>query len=88
MQDIDLEGFNKFMSIFLEVEAPEELCRHLFLSFLKKPNSRGQSDQVGSLTQFNFIDPSSLKKNFEVLGKVNDPTTIHAVKRKLFVVSG
>lgn len=36
-QDIDLEGFKKFMSIFLEVEAPEELCRHLFLSFVRCP---------------------------------------------------
>ncbi|KAK8386847.1 hypothetical protein O3P69_017939 [Scylla paramamosain] len=35
--DIDYEGFRQFMNIYLEVEMPEELCRHLFLSFVKRP---------------------------------------------------
>ncbi|XP_067004259.1 diacylglycerol kinase 1 [Anabrus simplex] len=36
-QDIDYEGFRLFMDTYLEIDTPEELCRHLFLSFVKKP---------------------------------------------------
>lgn len=35
-QDIDYDGFRKFLDTFLEVNTPEELCRHLFLSFVRK----------------------------------------------------
>ncbi|VEN43926.1 unnamed protein product, partial [Callosobruchus maculatus] len=35
-RDIDYEGFHKFIDTFLEVRTPEELCRHLFLSFMKR----------------------------------------------------
>lgn len=35
-QDIDYETFRKFLDTFLEVRTPEELCRHLFLSFIRK----------------------------------------------------
>ncbi|XP_068225402.1 diacylglycerol kinase 1 isoform X4 [Palaemon carinicauda] len=35
--DIDYEGFRLFMDTYLEVDTPEELCRHLFLSFVKRP---------------------------------------------------
>ena len=35
-----MEGFKKFMSIFLEVEVPEELCRHLFISFVRFPSNK------------------------------------------------
>ncbi|XP_051163217.1 diacylglycerol kinase 1 isoform X1 [Leptopilina boulardi] len=34
--DIDYEGFRKFLDTYLEVTTPDELSRHLFLSFLKK----------------------------------------------------
>ncbi|XP_043201452.1 diacylglycerol kinase 1-like [Amphibalanus amphitrite] len=36
--DIDVEGFKVFMDTFLEQETPEELCRHLFLSFVRRPS--------------------------------------------------
>jgi len=39
-QDIDYEGFRKFLNSYLEIETPDELCRHLFLSFVRK-GSRG-----------------------------------------------
>ncbi|XP_044020494.1 diacylglycerol kinase 1 isoform X2 [Aphidius gifuensis] len=34
--DIDYDGFRKFLDTYLEVATPDELSRHLFLSFLKK----------------------------------------------------
>lgn len=34
--DIDYEGFRKFLDTYLEVSTPDELSRHLFLSFVKK----------------------------------------------------
>ena len=36
-QPIDYEAFHLFVDHYLEVETPEELCRHLFLSFIKRP---------------------------------------------------
>lgn len=38
-QDIDLEGFQQFMDIYLEIETPVELVKRLFLSFVKKTSS-------------------------------------------------
>nr|XP_006821217.1 PREDICTED: diacylglycerol kinase beta-like [Saccoglossus kowalevskii] len=36
-QPIDYEGFKLFMQTYLDVDImPEDLCRHLFLSFVKK----------------------------------------------------
>ncbi|VDI62111.1 diacylglycerol kinase (ATP) [Mytilus galloprovincialis] len=31
------DGFRKFMDSYMEAEIPEELCKHLFLSLMKKP---------------------------------------------------
>ena len=36
-QPIDYEGFKLFMDIYVEAEIPDELCKHLFLSFNKRP---------------------------------------------------
>ncbi|XP_025161413.1 diacylglycerol kinase 1 isoform X2 [Harpegnathos saltator] len=38
--DIDYEGFRKFLNSYLEIDTPDDLCRHLFLSFVRK-SSRG-----------------------------------------------
>lgn len=41
MKPINYEGFKLFMETYLEVDMPEDLCRHLFLSFVKKtPGAR------------------------------------------------
>ncbi|XP_012274153.1 diacylglycerol kinase 1 isoform X1 [Orussus abietinus] len=34
--DIDYDGFRKFLDTYLEVGTPDELSRHLFLSFVRK----------------------------------------------------
>ncbi|KAL3288083.1 hypothetical protein HHI36_002534, partial [Cryptolaemus montrouzieri] len=41
--DIDLECFRKFLDNFLEVHTPDELCRHLFLSFVKGVSIEGKT---------------------------------------------
>ena len=35
-QPIDYEGFQLFMETYMEAEIPEDLCKHLFLSFMKR----------------------------------------------------
>ncbi|XP_076455649.1 diacylglycerol kinase beta-like [Babylonia areolata] len=35
-EPIDYNGFKLFMDLYLEAEIPEELCQHLFFSFMKK----------------------------------------------------
>ena len=39
LQLIDYGQFRRFVTIYLEVEIPDDLSRHLFLSFLKGPTS-------------------------------------------------
>lgn len=34
LQDIDYESFRRFLNAFLDYETPEELVKHLFISFL------------------------------------------------------
>ncbi|XP_064595365.1 diacylglycerol kinase beta-like isoform X3 [Liolophura sinensis] len=36
-EPIDYEGFALFMETYMEAKLPEDLCKHLFLSFLKTP---------------------------------------------------
>lgn len=39
-QDIDFEGFQKFLDLFLDCDTPAELSKHLFLSFLRPYQSQ------------------------------------------------
>jgi hypothetical protein len=34
------------MDIFLEVDAPQQLCQHLFLSFVRIPQAGNEEEQV------------------------------------------
>ena len=47
IKDMDLEGFQRFMDIYLEVEMPRELIKRLFLSFVKKTISPVNRISVG-----------------------------------------
>ncbi|KAM6441751.1 diacylglycerol kinase gamma isoform 1-T1 [Liasis olivaceus] len=54
-QPIDYEGFQLFMRTYLEVDIPEELCQHLFMSFKRKvgqcsPKSQQQSASIPQLS--------------------------------------
>ncbi|XP_055351809.1 diacylglycerol kinase beta-like isoform X2 [Paramacrobiotus metropolitanus] len=61
-ETIDYDGFQLFMNTYLDIEVPEELCRHLFLSFVRRPMPvlpSQSSLQTPSYT-FPFIKPKSL----------------------------
>ena len=45
-QEIDYDGFKIFMDKFLEIDAPKQLCQHLFLSFVRIPQEGNDEDQV------------------------------------------
>lgn len=62
VQPIDYPGFKLFMEICLEAEIPDELCQHLFLSFMKKGN---HSMPGFPLTASNSA-PASIGKDFHV----------------------
>jgi len=47
-EDIDLQGFQKFLDCFLEVSTPEDLSRHLFQTFVHPPS---QADIKGGALQ-------------------------------------
>ncbi|PVD37197.1 hypothetical protein C0Q70_04192 [Pomacea canaliculata] len=40
-EPIDYPGFKLFMELYLEATIPEDLCQHLFCSFMKKGNNAG-----------------------------------------------
>jgi len=44
--EIDYDGFKIFMDKFLEIDAPQELCQHLFLSFVRIPQEGNDGEQV------------------------------------------
>ncbi|XP_032807523.1 diacylglycerol kinase beta-like isoform X1 [Petromyzon marinus] len=49
-QPIDLEGFRLFMRTYLETDIPEDLCRHLFMSFQKKSSQASPASQLHRAT--------------------------------------
>jgi len=43
------------MDIFLEVSAPDELCRHLFLSFVRVPQAANVDGKTFQVSLFQAI---------------------------------
>ncbi|EAT34755.1 AAEL013037-PA, partial [Aedes aegypti] len=59
-QDVDYEGFRKFLDAFLDCETPEELTRHLFISFLKPALYQAQHSSHGkALSQMAAISSNA-----------------------------
>jgi hypothetical protein len=52
-QDIDYEGFKLFMDTYLEMEMQEELCKRLFLSFVKRTPTKTVSNVDGKVIKVN-----------------------------------
>ncbi|ODM94692.1 Diacylglycerol kinase beta [Orchesella cincta] len=52
MIEVDFEGFKAFFNLYLEQEAPDELCRHLFLSFVKRPPALPDSSPLSPSSTF------------------------------------
>ncbi|XP_038606430.1 diacylglycerol kinase gamma [Tachyglossus aculeatus] len=66
---IDYEGFQLFMRTYLEVDIPEELCQHLFMSFKRKtcqpsPDSQRPSSSISQ------IDSKSLDTGISIQTEV------------------
>ncbi|CAH1714167.1 unnamed protein product [Chironomus riparius] len=59
-EDIDFEGFQKFIDLFLDCETPFELSQHLFLSFLRPYQSQLSDSKLLPRKQ-SFLDPLSMK---------------------------
>ncbi|XP_074653506.1 diacylglycerol kinase beta-like isoform X2 [Tubulanus polymorphus] len=63
-EPIDYEKFTKFMEQYLDVdELPVDLCKHLFMSFMKKPNTQSKigmsvSTGTGSCTPTPLVNKS------------------------------
>jgi len=66
-EDIDLPGFQKFLDCFLEVPTPEDLCRHLFLTFVNQPTT---SHQVATSADQSKLQ--TLKSGQTYLGGLTD----------------
>uniref|UniRef100_A0A8D2JGC0 Diacylglycerol kinase n=1 Tax=Varanus komodoensis TaxID=61221 RepID=A0A8D2JGC0_VARKO len=68
-QPIDYEGFQLFMRTYLEVDIPEELCQHLFMSFKRKVCSRSLEKKL----------PFNLRKSHISLKTANPPAPLAQV---------
>lgn len=78
-KDIDYAGFKVFMDIFLEVDTPEELCQHLFLSFVRLPNPLGDKQEGGNAGAANLGSLSKISDRSDGHSKVyrSLPSSIH-----------
>ncbi|XP_053164411.1 diacylglycerol kinase gamma isoform X3 [Hemicordylus capensis] len=71
-QSIDYEGFQLFMRTYLEVDIPEELCQHLFMSFKRKvcqASPEGQR-QSSSVPQLNNLESKTIDTGISIQTEV------------------
>nr|XP_056705276.1 diacylglycerol kinase gamma isoform X2 [Euleptes europaea] len=71
-QPIDYEGFQLFMRTYLEVDIPEELCQHLFMSFKRKicQNSPDSQRQSSSIPQLNTLEGKTIDTGISIQTEV------------------
>ncbi|EDS32375.1 conserved hypothetical protein [Culex quinquefasciatus] len=58
-KDIEYEGFRRFLDAFLDCETPEELSKHLFISFLKPALYQAQHSHGKALCQMAAISSNA-----------------------------
>ena len=80
-QTIDYDGFRRFMYIYLDsADMPDELYRHLFLSFIKRPSAstaaggRPNGDVGGLGTSLDVTAAASAHES---------PSRLHGLAEKL-----
>lgn len=59
LQDIDYDSFRRFLDAFLDCETPEELVKHLFVSFLKPAFTVLQGPGSKALSQMAAISSTA-----------------------------
>ncbi|KAL7990770.1 hypothetical protein Chor_014200, partial [Crotalus horridus] len=71
-QPIDYEGFQLFMRTYLEVDIPEELCEHLFMSFKRKVGqcSLENQQQSSSISQLSNLESKTLDTGISIQTEV------------------
>ncbi|XP_016302268.1 diacylglycerol kinase beta-like isoform X1 [Sinocyclocheilus anshuiensis] len=67
-QPIDYEGFQLFMTTYLENDIPEELCKHLFTSF--KSKNGGGSSPDASRSGAGMLEPKSIDAGITIQTEV------------------
>ncbi|XP_056321205.1 diacylglycerol kinase beta [Danio aesculapii] len=67
-QPIDYEGFQLFMTTYLENDIPEELCKHLFTSFKSKDGGEGSPDS--SRAGAGMLEPKSIDAGISIQTEV------------------
>ncbi|XP_033124174.1 diacylglycerol kinase beta-like isoform X2 [Anneissia japonica] len=90
-QPIDYQGFKLFMETYLDVDMPEDLCRHLFLSFVKKApstvaapseNKGKEMDAMGrviAMTAQTICAPITAASGTPISGSaIGDPAVSHS----------
>jgi hypothetical protein len=55
-EDIDYDGFKKFLDTLYECDVPEDLCKHLFVSFLRPPFISGELQMQGKSIKFKYFE--------------------------------
>ncbi|KAI4876861.1 hypothetical protein NFI96_011094 [Prochilodus magdalenae] len=68
VQPIDYEGFQLFMTTYLENDIPEELCQHLFTSFKSKTSGGSSPDAPRAGTA--LLEPKSIDAGISIQTEV------------------
>ncbi|CAH2229284.1 jg17033 [Pararge aegeria aegeria] len=78
--DIDYEGFRWFLDTFLEVTTPDELSRHLFLSFVRR-DKRPALREMAAASSTTACAPVTSHADHQ--GKLSFASKIHVLAERL-----